>query len=187
MIEKLVKEFQKIHSSLNKSKKLILSDIDKIDEKYRKLAQEEKKSLTESLSILNEQLKYYEKMLGKEVEIVEDDTAEEDNTPPVEEFAEQEPEEPVIQDTIFPENNEPEEMLTADKEEEKKGMTMEEIVAGLESAGIVNIDTVVEEKKEEQKKEEAAVEDIPEVIDTDWGNGNQDGEVKLDENGWPLW
>ena len=50
MIEKLVKEFEKIYASLGKSKKLILADIDKIDEKYHKLAQEEKKNLTESLA-----------------------------------------------------------------------------------------------------------------------------------------
>ena len=73
MVDKLVKEFEKIRVSLNKSKKLILADIDKIDEKYRKLAQEEKKSLTESLSILNDQLKYYDKMLEGQAEDVAED------------------------------------------------------------------------------------------------------------------
>ena len=58
--DKLAKEFEKIRASLAKSKKLILADIDKIDEKYRRLAQEEKKSLTEKkkktslLSLLTE-------------------------------------------------------------------------------------------------------------------------------------
>ena len=74
MIEKLVKEFEKIYASLGKSKKLILADIDKIDEKYRKLAQEEKKSLTDNLTVLNEQMKYYATMLGgKAGEVKEED------------------------------------------------------------------------------------------------------------------
>ena len=75
--DKLAKEFEKIRASLTKSKKLILADIDKIDEKYRRLAQEEKKSLTESLGILNEQLKYYDNMLGSTAEGVEETQAEE--------------------------------------------------------------------------------------------------------------
>ena len=106
MTEKLVKEFEKIRTSLAKSKKLVLSDIDKIDEKYRKLAQEEKKSLTESLAVLNEQLKYYDKMLNG-VPIVEDASDENAETEQVEETPEEE-KEAVIEDTIFPENNEPE-------------------------------------------------------------------------------
>lgn len=184
MIDKLVKEFEKIRVSLAKSKKLILADIDKIDEKYRKLAQEEKKSLTESLAVLNEQLKYYDKMLdGKPVveetseESVDDDTVE--DAPKEEEKA--------IEDTIFPENNEPEETSA---EEEKKGMTVEEVVSVLEDAGIVNIDTVAEEPKEEPV---GSVE----VSNDGWFGENVDDSAKSNEqepipvietdaNGWPM-
>ena len=171
MIEKLAKEFEKIRASLAKSKKLIVADIDKIDEKYRRLAQEEKKSLTENLAILNEQLKYYDKMLGDERVQEEFDTEEH------EDFEHQEPatdlpepkeeEEKPIEDTIFPENNEPEhEPMKEEKVEE-----------------------VVEEKAEpvaepEKKSEEPAIEDIPEITDTDWGDVQN---AKTDENGWPVW
>ena len=164
MIEKLAKEFEKIRASLAKSKKLIVADIDKIDEKYRRLAQEEKKSLTENLAILNEQLKYYDKMLGNEVE-TEDAKDESVEVETAEATLETEVES-TIEDTIFPENNEPElEPVKEDKVEE-----------------------VVEEKAkpvaEPEKKEETAVEDIPEIIDTNWDDVQN---VKIDENGWPVW
>lgn len=171
MIEKLAKEFEKIRASLAKSKKLIVADIDKIDEKYRRLAQEEKKSLTESLAVLNEQLKYYDKMLGDE-QVQEEPEAEEH-----EDFVQREPAtdlpepkeeaEKPIEDTIFPENNEPE---PEPIKEEK-------------------VENVVEEKAEpvaepEKKSEESAIEDIPEITDTDWGDVQN---AKTDENGWPVW
>lgn len=207
--DKLAKEFEKIRASLAKSKKLILADIDKIDDKYRRLAQEEKKSLTESLGILNEQLKYYDNMLGGSSENAEDTFVEEQKSE----------EEPTIQDTIFPENNEPEEheevketkavdldaeedaeweqkiqsgeikkvntdtVVTEDvpqPEKKEKGLTKDEIIAGLEAAGIVNIDTVVEESKEEN----VAVEDIPQLNEPDWDDPNN---VKTDDDGWPKW
>lgn len=172
MIEKLEKEFQKIRASLTKSKKLIVADIDKIDEKYRKLAQEEKRSLTESLAVLNEQLKYYDKMLNGEP--IADENVDADAT---EETPEVEEKEAVIEDTIFPENNESEEgekqeekSADSDTEEntgaeetepEKEGLTKEEIVEKLESAGFVNIDEVVNQ------------EEAPAQID-------------VDANGWPI-
>ena len=130
MIDKIVKEYERIYSSISKSKKLIVADIDRIDEKYRKLAQEEKKSLTENLAILNEQLKYYESMLGKNA-VVEDTTVEE----PKEE------EEEKIQDTIFPENNE-------ESEEEKKEAEDEKISEDLNNA--------IEEEKQEIVEQEAS-------------------------------
>lgn len=196
--EKLAKEFEKIRISLAKSKKLILADIDKIDEKYRRLAQEEKKNLTESLGILNEQLKYYDNMLDGVSENTED-TYEEEQKPE---------EEPKIQDTIFPENNEPEEsekqeeakeaevntdsVITEDApqpEQKKKGLTQEDIVEKLEAAGFKNIEALngTEDVKtaSENAPSEQAVEDIPELNSPDWGESN--GEQKLDENGWPVW
>ena len=218
MTEKLAKEFEKIRASLSKSKKLILADIDKIDEKYRRLAQEEKKTLTENLGILNEQLKYYDNMLGGTSENTED-TSVEDQKPE---------EEPKIQDTIFPENNEPEEQEEANEtkavdldaeedaeweqkiqsgeikkvntdavvtedapqpERKKKGLTKEDIVERLEAAGIKNIETVngtadVKTMLEDAPGEQA-VEDIPELNSSEWGDSN--GEQKFDENGWPQW
>lgn len=183
MIEKLVKEFAKIRTSLAKSKKLILADIDKIDEKYRKLAQEEKKSLTDSLAVLNEQLKYYDKMLDGEQIVEETDEKSEYVEPdPVEEAPEM-----TIQDTIFPENNEPE--AKEEKEEEnpvdldaqedaewdqkiqsgeiKKVEPKEEVVENTESA---NNGWFGEENAESSKKEDE--EPVP--------------VVTTDDNGWPI-
>lgn len=174
MTEKLVKEFEKIRTSLAKSKKLVLSDIDKIDEKYRKLAQEEKKSLTESLAVLNEQLKYYDKMLDGEPIVEETDEKSEYVEPdPVEEAPEM-----TIQDTIFPENNEPE---TKDEKREEKSVDLDaeedaEWDEKIQSGEIKEVKSDVEdtfegwpEPVEEKKQEE---EPVP-VITTD-------------DNDWPI-
>lgn len=184
MTEKLAKEFEKIRASLSKSKKLILADIDKIDEKYRRLAQEEKKSLTESLGILNEQLKYYDNMLGGVTENAEDTSVEE-----------QKPEEePTIQDTIFPENNEPEEPEKREEVKEAKVVDLdaeEDAEWGLkiQSGEIkaVNTDAIVTEnvpQPEQAENATVAVEDIPQLNEPDWNDPNN---VKTGDDGWPQW
>ena len=165
MIEKLVKEFEKIHSSLTKSKKLILADIDKIDEKYRKLAQEEKKSLNESLGILNDQLKYYEKMLGKSIVTIDEEP---DDDLPAGETALGDSvkveEEPVIEDTIFPDNN----------EESKKHDGADDL-------------PFTETPVEEPVAEEAPVEEKKDEYSDIWPEENAEQEkVEGDEDGWPA-
>lgn len=188
MIEKLVKEFEKIRASLTKSKKLIVADIDKIDEKYRRLAQEEKKSLTESLAVLNEQLKYYDKMLANEPVQVESGEDER------EDFVELEPgavlpepkddKEPAIEDTIFPENNEPEKVEKEPEESGRKVLTKDDIIAGLEAAGIVNIDTVVENA---DAPADAWPDPIPDPTDEKPAEKKEVDVAVLatDESGWP--
>lgn len=185
MIEKLEKEFVKIRSSLAKSKKLIMSDIDKIDEKYRKLAQEEKKSLTENLAILNEQLKYYDKMLGT---APAEEATEEIEEAGTDNEVQQVEEEPVIQDTIFPENNEPEEQEVKVEETSvsvQEAEPEEKNDAVVESADATEpLESFVEEIAESDVDGIAAIEDVPEVTDA-----SSDGalNVKVDENGWPVW
>ena len=184
MTEKLAKEFEKIRASLFKSKKLILADIDKIDEKYRHLAQEEKKSLTENLGILNEQLKYYDNMLGGVSENTEDTSVEEQK--PEEELA--------IQDTIFPENNEPEESEKKEEVKEVKATDPDaeedaEWEKKIQSGEIktVNTDAVVTEnvpQLEQAENATVAVEDIPQLGDSDW---NDPQNVKTNDDGWPQW
>ena len=172
MIDKLVKEFEKIRASLTKSKKLILADIDKIDEKYRKLAQEEKKNLTESLSILNEQLKYYDTMLGGNAA-----EGKEEEDPPEHQERSQ-----VIEDTISPENNEDTEMAEkpADDAPVNAGDTDSVPELGVEQPA-------VDDTKQEEKKEEQVIEEIPEnavpTITDDW----PDNDLKIGDNGWPEW
>lgn len=180
--EKLAKEFEKIRTSLAKSKKLILADIDKIDEKYRRLAQEEKKSLTESLGILNDQLKYYDNMLGGVSETAEEASVDEQKTE----------EEPKIQDTIFPENNEEEQEAPEAQEEQEeadaeKNAEPEQNKSDETKEVEVNTDAVVTEEvpqPEEQAPVVAAVEDIPELNENNW---NDSDNVKTNDDGWPQW
>lgn len=111
-MDQMSKEFSKIYTSCNKAKQGAIAEIGKIDEKYRKMAEEEKKQLTELVKNLEEQMKMYAGYLGlgkgdEATETLEPAPAEEmpDMTAKKEEEAE-----PVITDTIFPENNEPEEV-----------------------------------------------------------------------------
>lgn len=169
----LLKEFSKIYASCNKAKQGAIVELAKIDEKYRKLAEKEKEDLNELVKTLESQMEIYGNYLGlNKTENAVEETEEAESETVVEE--------PVITDTIFPENNDSEQV--EETKEEKKGMTVDDIVSGLESAGIVNIDEVVKEEKEEKK--EAVVEDIPELNNVQWPDGD---DVKLDANGWPEW
>lgn len=93
--KKFLKEISNILASAEKAKKVVLAEMDKVDEKYRKLADEEKKSLNEILANLNAQMKLYGPMVNQEAAV---ETTPE---PAIEE------EEKVV-DTVFPENNEEE-------------------------------------------------------------------------------
>ena len=86
--KKLLKELSAIYASSNKAKTAVVAEIAKVDEKYRKLAEDEKKELSATLAQLEQQLDYYGKILGlgKNEESVEEEEA-------------------PITDTIFPENN----------------------------------------------------------------------------------
>lgn len=176
----LLKEFSKIYASCNKAKQGAIVELAKIDEKYRKLAEKEKEELNELVKTLESQMEMYGKYLGLVKN--EDEPEPEQEEPSYITCVKEEEEEKPIEDTIFPENNEPEPVEEKAEEPEKTGMTKEEIVAGLESAGFVNIEEVIKEEKEEKK--EAVVEDIPELGNVQWPD---DDNVKLDSNGWPEW
>ena len=165
MIEKLTKEFEKIRVSLTKSKKIILADIDKIDEKYRKLAQEEKKSLTEGLSVLNEQLKYYDNML-KGVKIEEE--------APAEEAAEEEEEE-TVKDTLFPDNNE-------ENEEEPKETEKVAEVTGLPD-GAPASDNPVSDTESDDIPDGTPVAD-PATEEDEWQVVSNEDPVDSSAEGW---
>lgn len=203
--KKLMKELASIYASSNKAKNSIVSELAKIDEKYKKLAEQEKAKLNEMLKNIEVQLGYY----GTLLDLNNDGTGEvADAILAAESKEESKEEEPTIQDTIFPENNEPEEpekqeeakeaevntdaVVTEDApqpEQKKKGLTQEDIVEKLEAAGFKNIEALngTEDVKiaSENAPSEQAVEDIPELNSPDWDEPN--GEQKLDENGWPVW
>ena len=172
----LLKEFSKIYASCNKAKQGAIVELAKIDEKDRKLAEKEKEELNELVNTLESQMEMYGKYLG----LVKNEDEPEQEEP--DSVKEEDEEEKQIEDTIFPENNDPEPVEEKVEEPEKTGMTKDEIVAGLESAGFVNIEDVIKEEKEEKK--EAVVEDIPELGNVQWP---EDENVKLDSNGWPEW
>ena len=98
--KKFLKEISNILAAAEKAKKIVLSEMDKVDEKYRKLAEGEKKKLNEVLANLNQQIKLYSPMVndGDTVQdMVESTDVPEEVTVP---------EEPKVVDEIFPENNE---------------------------------------------------------------------------------
>jgi len=96
--KKITKEISNLLTSSDKARKAISVEIDKIDAKYRALAEKEKSKLSKMIKSIEEQMESYKTLLGlgdeveSEVEIVEPDTVEE--------------EEEKVVDTIFPENNE---------------------------------------------------------------------------------
>ena len=101
--KKYLKDVASMYSTAQRVKKYVVAELDKIDEKYRKIIAEEKKRLNEQLDVLNAQIKFYAGIVSPE-----ETPASEDSEPKAEQMPAVE-EEPVITDTIFPENNEPEE------------------------------------------------------------------------------
>lgn len=101
--KKYLKDVSSLYSTAQRVKKYVVAELDKIDEKYRKIIAEEKKKLNEQLEVLNAQIKFYAGIVSpEETPAPEESEPKTEQTPAVEE-------EPVITDTIFPENNEPEE------------------------------------------------------------------------------
>lgn len=100
--KKLLKEFAAIYAASNRAKQAAIAELGRIDEKYKRLAEEEKKSLNELVESLDKQLAYYGPILGNDPEVKAPKAEEPEKQPEPEE-------EPVIQDTLFPENNEPDE------------------------------------------------------------------------------
>ena len=110
--KKLAKEIKSILVSSDKAKKLALQEIEKIDAKYKALAEKEKASLTETVKLIDAQILLYTPMLaGEDVqeEVNEPETeAEEVKEGPVVEqpVQKEEPQtEASIVDTLFLENN----------------------------------------------------------------------------------
>ena len=100
--KKYLKDVSSLYSTAQRVKKYVVAELDKIDEKYRKIIAEEKKKLNEQLEVLNAQIKFYAGIVSpEETPASEESEPKAEQTPAVEE-------EPVITDTIFPENNEPE-------------------------------------------------------------------------------
>lgn len=153
-------------NTVNQSK----AELDVIDEKYRKLIEEEKKSLKSQLAEATKQLKVWEKLfssfdstmvqeaLGYEATA----TVEEADEPKVETNATVEEAEPIITDTIFPENNESEDTT--------------EPAPVAEDAGEPVGDPVPDEPA-------PAPKNLDEEEDADWNQRIESGELKPVD--WP--
>jgi len=153
--KKYLKDVSSMYSTAQRIKKYVVAELDKIDEKYRKIIAEEKKKLNEQLEVLNAQIKFYAGIVNPEETSVEEKTEE----TPAEEQKEEVEEK--IQDTIFPENNE-------ESEEEKKEAEDEAIAEDLNNA--------IEEEKEEAQQE--ALRDLDAEEDAEWDQRIESGELK---------
>lgn len=141
--KKYLKDVSSLYSTAQRVKKYVVAELDKIDEKYRKIIAEEKKRLNEQLEVLNAQIKFYAGIVNpEEIPAPEESESKAEQTPAVEE-------EPVITDTIFPENNESEEVVESDPVAEDAGEP-----AGVPDAGIPSSDAVAADKPAESSEEE---------------------------------
>lgn len=159
--KKFLKEISNIFTAADKAKKVVLSEMDKIDDKYRKLAEEEKKQLNSILANLNEQIKLYGPMVNGDKD-----------TPVVTEETTSAPEEEMVVDTIYKENND--DPFAEENVEE----VAEETTEAVEEAGsnlpwpdaVVTEDVPESEDTEEETEENARPADISEEwpISAEW-------------------
>ena len=137
--KKLLKNFKTILASSISAKEILTSELDKIDEKYRKLAEAEKSDITEQMAILDDQIKLYSAFL---TDTTQENAAEEATSV----------EEDVVVDTVFPENNvEEEETEEATPEGESEGSS--------EEGDIVWPEDEAEEQEETAEPEGETAED----------------------------
>ena len=133
---------QEMCDSYRKACEQTKAELDAIDEKYRKIIEDEKKSLKEQLSEIKAQQKVWEKMLNNLI-------PNEAEAAPVEK-KEDEPE--VVVDTLFPENNEE---LPAEEEIPAEEPVKEDTAVALEDFPFAS------EEKHTEKVAEAVEEEDP--------------------------
>lgn len=109
--KKLIKEINTIIASSTKAMELTRQEIEKVDAKYRVLAEKEKADLEKLLKMHEEQISAYKVMVG----ITDEPTAESETTEAAEEK---------VTDTIFPENNESEETQEETQETGEQAPTL---------------------------------------------------------------
>lgn len=123
--KKLLKNFKSILSSSVSAKEILTSELEKIDEKYRKLAEAEKSDIAEQMAILDDQIKLYSALLT--------DTTQENV---VEETVSAEEE--AVVDTIYEDNN-----VEDSSEEDVTQQELDSLSEHLEeSAGVATEDNI---------------------------------------------
>ena len=161
-------------------------DLEVIDEKYRKIIAEEKKTLKSNLAEYKAQMKQYEKMFSsfdntavKEVlgdfesTVTEEPEAVAESTPTTED-------EGTVFDTVFPENN-------TEEEEEEKEDEKELVPVYAEEKTIEEIDKENQEAAENVKIEEKIVmpSEWPEVTEEPVAKKKEVPVLEDGEDGWP--
>ena len=135
--KKLLKSYKDILSASINAKSLVNAEIEKVDAKYRALAEKEKTDLNKQLKTLDTQIDLYTSMLNDDA--------------PVEEKVVEAVEEPIVVDTIFPENNEPDAV-----EEPEEDMPAEEPV---EDKVVESDDNGFSFDNESEEEDEAKTQD----------------------------
>ena len=134
--KKLLKNFKTILASSISAKEIVASEIEKVDEKYRKLAEIEKADLNAQLKALDAQIVNFQNILGSDSEDVEE-------TPATEEK---------VVDTVFPENN-------VEEEETEEVAPEKDAESSSEEGGIVWPEDEAEEQEETVEPEGETAED----------------------------
>lgn len=149
--KKLAKEFKNIIASSEKAKKVIVSELDKIDAKYKALAEKEKAELNDALKNLDAMIAVYAPMF--EQEAVSEETV--DDSLPF--------------DEIVSEDANDEAVVEEPEAEEAAETVVEDEAPEFDGAGFTDNDSVQEPEEE--------LEDLPEDdeeksedSDDDWGS-----------------
>lgn len=167
--KKFISELKNIIASTDKAKKVALAEIDKIDAKYKALAEKEKASLSKTVKLLESQLSMYNDMIK-----TDDESAEPEETTP--NAAEQIPEkEQLIEDTVFPENNE----TVFDTEESSADDTQK-----TETTDDVE-DTESVEWPDDTSTEDTVAPSEPETNDSENTEESEDESEDKSEDEWP--
>lgn len=152
---KFLKEIKTLIASTNKALSIAKSEIDKVDAKYKALAEQEKKGLTNTVKMLEAQLDAYSKLT-------------------VEETVETTEEKETIVDTIFPENTEDTKATNIIEVEENTEDLPEDLPAETEEITI--------EKTTEEPFEDDTVSEAEELADAE---AETSAETTAAEDEWP--
>lgn len=143
--KKLAKEFKNIVTSSEKAKKVIVSELDKIDAKYKALADKEKAELNDALKNLEAMIAAYAPML--EEEVVSEEAA--DDSLPFDET--------VNEDAV-------------EQEEEQRDLDAEEDADWDEKVEAGEISKVESEEEEEESEDFPEDDEKKSEDDDDWNS-----------------
>lgn len=148
--KKLIKEIKTLIESSTKAMNLAKSEVDKIDAKYKALAEKEKAELKGTIKFFEEQVSKYTAMVKEESETQEEEAEE------------------AVTDTIFPENNET-------GEEETTSVAVEPLEAPAET---IEFPETAEEQSAETPTEITA-ESVEENVEAVAGFPADEGEWEV--------